>query len=441
MPKRNYYKNLKKRMNDPITGAYGDYDNISVNAEKLKKDIQDRLNKNENNKKLQDASFTETVKNNGIKYGDEASHITTKSEELYNEISFNVLENAAKGNIKNPVSQNYKSLVSSKEVLEKKQGSLTEAFGSKSSVYKSGVVSKAKSRFVFPIAIGVLIFAILGCIIYSGVFGRVYENRSPIKVVFNEIANVDKNLVKLNDILGDEITSDTLYETKSLENSLWSNYDKLDALQSRTEQIQAEAEAGSDESGFAPYALTAIEARRSMITSGLEILSMADDTVDEISKIDTFWSESIKGNDLLCEADDILSQNDTALLFEATQKSQEAVASFTKAQLAINDFSSDEINVEQYKNFADLALNVANLSLQTCNSMSSENVDDATTANEQYLEQKSVMADAASSLDKNPAQVLRASYNLRSQKAVEAYKNARNSASSVDQSIRDYLNR
>lgn len=84
-------------------------------------------------------------------------------------------------------------------------------------------------------------------------------------------------------------------------------------------------------------------------------------------------------------------------------------------------------------------MTTAKYSLTTCESMNEESVSIAAETNQKYLESKSSLADMADKLERGPSQVIRASYNIKSQQLIEQYKQARNAASSVDNSLREYL--
>lgn len=274
---RQDFNKIKKNMKKPIGSPYGSYSNINKSVETLKTSILRRISiskkKSKANKK-------------NLDYGNSASHITKSSEDFYNQVSYNVLENATKDTTYQPLHQDHKAIISSKEVLGN-ENSLSGIFGSKSG-YGSKNLGKTKSKMAIPILIGAIVFFILGCIVYTNFFGQVYDTKSAVKIVCNEIASVDRNLVALNEVLGSEITVATYDSAQNIKKSLESDTDNLSSLEERLQEIISEAEAGSDDGAYAPLASDAISNRKIMIDTGVQIMDLAVSAACDIDKFDTF---------------------------------------------------------------------------------------------------------------------------------------------------------
>lgn len=203
-----------------------------------------------------------------------ASHLTSDKSESFQEVSFDVLENAVerRNSLFGYRSRDFRNraIISSDEMIPSKKGNAR-------SIGKLAMII-----LIIIIALGLL----AGLMMYlnnSGYFMRI-KHSTPLKEAIAEIGDSDYEIMRLNAFLQTSINESKIKQADIDKAELQNIKKDLSDLSSRISDIAKDIDPNSEDYVYAGYAKETIEARQMMIDSGLKIYDNANESVNVIQQ-------------------------------------------------------------------------------------------------------------------------------------------------------------
>lgn len=203
-----------------------------------------------------------------------ASHLTSDKSESFQEVSFDVLENAVerRNSLFGYRSRDFRNraIISSDEMIPSKKGNARS------------IGRLAMIILIIIIALGLL----AGLMMYlnnSGYFMRI-KHSTPLKEAIAEIGDSDYEIMRLNAFLQTSINESKIKQADIDKAELQNIKKDLSDLSSRISYIAKDIDPNSEDYVYAGYAKETIEARQMMIDSGLKIYDNANESVNVIQQ-------------------------------------------------------------------------------------------------------------------------------------------------------------
>lgn len=371
----------------------------------------------------------------------EASHLTSDKSKSFNEVSFDVLENAVEksNSLFGYKSKDFKgrTIIASDEMLPKKKilGIFPRRKRDKANLGKLAVMT----------LILILFFGVLSmCVVYlsnNDIFNKPTHN-SELKLAIGEIANYDSEIIKLNKFLENPINESTINNIDFDEEDLEDLKNDLNDLSDKISEVGQTIDPQSDDYVYVGYAKQTIESRIMMIDAGIKILKEAKDSVNVISKTEQFWDNVIKADAYLKESDNLIQSNDSSNYELAKSNSETAANLLNEAKVQIAELTNitKAFDFSIYNRYIDARLESAIYSSAACQALMDENLTDIGTLNTAYIEKSNKASDIALAMSTSPVQVLRTNYDIKIRPLVDEFKAARKNAAENDYAIRSFIN-
>lgn len=367
-----------------------------------------------------------------------ASHLTSDNSKSYSEVSFNVLEKAVE---KRNSSYGYKSkdfknraIISSDEMLYDKKEKIKSSNKNRVNIGKLAVATM--------ILIG--IFTIISCIMFyftnSGYLIKA-KHSDPLKASIAEIADYDKDIAVLNNILQGPINNSRISQTKINKEDYEDTKKSLNELSAKIGKIGNDLDSMSEDYQYVNIAQQAIESRIMMIDSGLKIYDNAKKSLFIINQAQEFWDNVLKADNLLKEADYLVESNALESYVSAKKNSESAVDYLNKAKDQMNSLNgqTDAFDFNAYSKYIEASLDSAKCSVDAISAIIEQDLDKTANLNLSYLQKSNVASDIALGISTTPVQVIRTNYDLKTRSIVDEYKAARNNAADNDFVLRNFL--
>lgn len=201
-----------------------------------------------------------------------ASHLTSDKSESFQEVSFDVLENAVerRNSLFGYKSRDFKNraIISSDEMIPTKGGNVRSI--GKLAIIVLGVIMALS-----------LVAGLMVLLNNSGIFTRI-KHSTPLKEAIAEIGDYDYEIMRLNAFLQTSINDNKIKQANIDKQDYEDIKNDLDDLSSKITDISKDINPQSEDYVYAGYAKQTIEARQMMIDSGLKIYDNARDSVSVI---------------------------------------------------------------------------------------------------------------------------------------------------------------
>lgn len=360
-----------------------------------------------------------------------ASHLTSDKSESFQEVSFDVLENAVerRNSLFGYKSRDFRNraIISSDEMLSRKSGNAK-------SVGKLAVI-------VLFVILGLGIIA--GLMLYldnNGYFTKI-KHSTPLKEAIAEIGDYDYEIMRLNAFLQTSINESKIAQANFDKKDYEEIKKNLDELSNKITDIAKDIDPQSEDYVYAGYAKQTIEARDMMIDSGLKIYDNSVESVDVINKTEQMWNNVLKADAALKESDNLVQSNSPDNYALAKQDSEQAVTNLTEASTQISTLLklTKAIDFSIYSKYISARLESAIISVSACQALLDQNLDQISSLNLAYIQKSNIASDIALSMSTTPVQVLRADYDIRTRPLIEEFKAARKNAAENDFALRNFL--
>ena len=309
--------------------------------------------------------------------------------------------------------------------------------------------ARKRGRLIVSSALTVVLLSVAGGLTWWG-FGT-YQDQQTYKGVLSsaisELSGTDDLLAEIDavvvDLANSDVTSlsvdDTLDVQKKVQDGKSTCIDELDAAEEAVGQV---AISSSSEASNAPdlKVVDTITARRQMMTSGAAII---DDTVSALQA----RQEATKGWQLVLaaglarEAADIASSATSADMQASTEKSQQAIESFSKAKTALQNAEQlfPQLDLSVYMSYIDKRLEAQGYAIESNDALIDRDTQAATEHNDAYNNAERQAGELAEKLPEDPDELVVEAFDSKTASSREMYENARSQAQSADAFIRDYL--
>ncbi len=141
------------------------------------------------------------------------------------------------------------------------------------------------------------------------------------------------------------------------------------------------------------------------------------------------------------ESDNLVQSNSLDNFAIAKQNSENAVQLLSDASKQIKDLQSKatDFDFKVYSNYITARYDSAVVSVQACQALLDQNLDQISSLNVQYIEKSNKASDIAMNMSTTPVQVLRTDYDLKTRPLIEEFKAARKNAADNDFALRNFL--
>ena len=173
-----------------------------------------------------------------------------------------------------------------------------------------------------------------------------------------------------------------------------------------------------------------------MMTSGAAII---DDTVSALQarqEVTKGWQLVLAADGLAREAADIASSATSADMQASTEKSQQAIESFSKAKTALQNAEQlfPQLDLSAYMSYIDKRLEAQGYAIESNDALINRDTQAATENNAEKQ-----AGERAEKLPEDPDELVVEAFDSKTASSREMYENARSQAQSADAFIRDYL--
>lgn len=204
-----------------------------------------------------------------------ASHLTSDKSASFQEVSFDVLENAVarRNSLFGYKSRDFKNraIISSDEMIPTKGGNAR-------SIGKLAIIVLCIIIMALSLVAGLMVF-----LNNSGIFTKI-KHSTPLKEAIAEIGDYDYEIMRLNALLQTSINDSKIKQANIDKQDYEAIKNDLDDLSSKITDISKDINPQSEDYVYVGYAKQTIEARQMMIDSGLKIYDNACDSVSVIQK-------------------------------------------------------------------------------------------------------------------------------------------------------------
>lgn len=309
--------------------------------------------------------------------------------------------------------------------------------------------ARKRGRLIVSSALTVVLLSVAGGLTWWG-FGT-YQDQQTYKGVLSsaisELSGTDDLLAEIDavvDLANNDVTSlsvdDMLDVQKKVQDGKSTCIDELDAAEEAVGQVAINS---SSEASNAPdlKVVDTITARRQMMTSGAAII---DDTVSALQarqEVTKGWQLVLAADGLAREAADIASSATSADMQASTEKSQQAIESFSKAKTALQNAEQlfPQLDLSAYMSYIDKRLEAQGYAIESNDALINRDTQAATEHNDAYNNAERQAGELAEKLPEDPDELVVEAFDSKTASSREMYENARSQAQSADAFIRDYL--
>lgn len=309
--------------------------------------------------------------------------------------------------------------------------------------------ARKRGRLIVSFALTVALLAVAGGLTWWG-FGT-YQDQQTYKGVLSsaisELSGNDELLAEIDvvvDLANSDVTSlsldDTLDVQKKVQDGKSTCIDELDAAEEAVGQVAINNSSDASNTPDSKVVDT-ITARRQMLTSGATII---DDTVSVLQarqEATKGWQLVLAADGLAREAADIASSATSADMQASTEKSQQAIESFSKAKTALQNAEQlfPQLDLSAYMSYIDKRLEAQGYAIESNDALINRDTQAATEHNDAYNNAEKQAGELAEKLPEDPDELVVDAFNSKTASSREMYENARSQAQSADAFIRDYL--
>ena len=309
--------------------------------------------------------------------------------------------------------------------------------------------ARKRGRLIVSFALTVALLAVAGGLTWWG-FGT-YQDQQTYKGVLSsaisELSGNDELLAEIDvvvDLANNDVTSlsldDTLDVQKKVQDGKSTCIDELDAAEEAVGQVAINNSSDASNTPDSKVVDT-ITARRQMLISGAAII---DDTVSVLQarqEATKGWQLVLAADGLAREAADIASSATSADMQASTEKSQQAIESFSKAKTALQNAEQlfPQLDLSAYMSYIDKRLEAQGYAIESNDALINRDTQAATEHNDAYNNAEKQAGELAEKLPEDPDELVVDAFNSKTASSREMYENARSQAQSADAFIRDYL--
>ena len=309
--------------------------------------------------------------------------------------------------------------------------------------------ARKRGRLIVSFALTVALLAVAGGLTWWG-FGT-YQDQQTYKGVLSsaisELSGNDELLAEIDvvvDLANSDVTSlsldDTLDVQKKVQDGKSTCIDELDAAEEAVGQVAINNSSDASNTPDSKVVDT-ITARRQMLISGAAII---DDTVSVLQarqEATKGWQLVLAADGLAREAADIASSATSADMQASTEKSQQAIESFSKAKTALQDAEQlfPQLDLSAYMSYIDKRLEAQGYAIESNDALINRDTQAATEHNDAYNNAEKQAGELAEKLPEDPDELVVDAFKSKTASSREMYENARSQAQSADAFIRDYL--
>lgn len=310
--------------------------------------------------------------------------------------------------------------------------------------------ARKRGRLIVSSVLTVVLLSVAGGLTWWG-FGT-YQDQQTYKGVLSsaisELSGTDELLAEIDavvvDLANSDVTSlsvdDMLDVQKKVQDGKSTCIDELDVAEEAVGQVAINS---SSEASNAPdlKVVDTITARRQMMTSGAAII---DDTVSALQarqEATKGWQLVLAADGLAREAADIASSATSADMQASTEKSHQAIESFSKAKTALQNAEQlfPQLDLSAYMSYIDKRLEAQGYAIESNDALINRDTQAATEHNDAYNNAEKQAGELAEKLSENPDELVVEAFDSKTASSREMYENARSQAQSADAFIRDYL--
>ena len=295
-----------------------------------------------------------------------------------------------------------------------------------------------------------VLLAVAGGLTWWG-FGT-YQDQQTYKGVLSsavsELSGTDELLAEIDavvvDLANSDVTSlsvdDTLDVQKKVQDGKSTCIDELDAAEEAVGQVAINS---SSEASNAPdlKVVDTITARRQMMTSGAAIIGDTVSALQARQEVTKGWQLVLAADGLAREAADIASSATSADMQASTEKSQQAIESFSKAKTALQNAEQlfPQLDLSAYMSYIDKRLEAQGYAIESNDALINRDTQAATEHNDAYNNAEKQAGELAEKLSEDPDELVVEAFDSKTASSREMYENARSQAQSADAFLRDYL--
>ncbi|MEY8561506.1 hypothetical protein AALA21_00365 [Eggerthellaceae bacterium 3-80] len=230
--------------------------------------------------------------------------------------------------------------------------------------------------------------------------------------------------------------------------------EKLTAIKQSTEEIAPTLkEAGelaksasanlvnTNDQDVANQTVSAVSARESMISYGLEILTEANRSKSAAQQMMDGWYAVAQADEDARAAAVLIEDPTTENIQASMEQTTIAIESLNQAKQLISQAQQNypAVNRETYINYIDKRTEALGYALASDQALLDRNKEEAQAQNDAYNQADGQAAELAQNLDEDPVSVYEEAFDQAIQQTSEAFEAAKTQAGASDAVIRDYL--
>ena len=311
----------------------------------------------------------------------------------------------------------------------------------------SGEIARRKTSRVRGQFIGILV----ACIVAVSMFffaGSFFTDNSKahqaqvtrLMMALNDVKSVDRTLVAMDKVLSSPIDMSSFDAMVEIETNAETLTKKLDDAEEVVKSVLSVIDASSD-SQAAQNALTAIQARKTMLTSGLDLIAKSKDAAQAVELVLTGWAQIYAVDDAMKEIARTLSAGSDIDVTAAHEAAAKAHSNMTAAQAQLQAAAElfHEADMESQLAYANMRLKATKDVYEATQYLQALDVERASVkiADANAAEQEA--AALALKIPAYPSEPIATYYINRTASLTAEYEEAREKAANADAFLRNYL--
>ena len=308
------------------------------------------------------------------------------------------------------------------------------------------VERRKKVRRNRSMRIGVLV-AVLAVVVLgaAGYFGyKFYQEKVDFNghyhSIIDRLVTIDQTLVEIDSLMKDPLNADQASNREKMLDAEPRLVRELNEIHAEIEQMKDDARGDADLAALSS-ALSATDARQSMVKSAEEAFTRSNHANTQMDKAMTAWSKVLEADKAAREA--TLTANDAAnesQVKAARELTEKAVTLLKEAKEGLQTVAGETgANYKSEITYIDKRIEALEYALKTSDAILKNDRAAAMANNSSYNAADAEAAELAVELKTSPASKVMLAYENEMLSVVEDYGEARQAAATADSAIRAYL--
>lgn len=263
---------------------------------------------------------------------------------------------------------------------------------------------------------------------------------SRLQSALDEVARVDEVIVSMDEVIASPALTESLEAMPGIEDRLPEARSMLDEADALTNETLDGMQESSDKEA-AGMTVKAIDARRSMLASGEQIMEAAQQAAAASSSMAEAWEKVMEGDSLAREAAQLVVATTPENVAASKEKTLAAQTAFEAAQQQFGAIAAayPKVDVSLHESYLAKRIEALGHAVASDDAILAEDTELAAAENDAYNAADAEAAKMAEGLPDDPTEPVQDVYQATVEEPAAAYEKARSEAAAADAFLRNYL--